>query len=155
MIRFINEQVKGFISILVSMAVTLRYLFTHAITVQYPDERLTLPERYRGLHILRRDPETGKELCTACGLCARVCPVNMIDIVPEGTGKERRPAEYKMDLTLCMFCGLCVEICPTDALKETGEYELGAYTREDIIYRKSRLMRENHIPESKIVEKRD
>jgi hypothetical protein len=36
-------------------------------TVQYPQERLPLPERFRGFPFLVYDDETGKLRCTACG----------------------------------------------------------------------------------------
>ena len=50
---FLVELLKG-------MAITLRHLFTHAVTEQYPKQRPTLAERYRGIPRLNADPETQK-----------------------------------------------------------------------------------------------
>ncbi|HHS97308.1 MAG TPA: 4Fe-4S dicluster domain-containing protein [Chloroflexi bacterium] len=101
-------------------------------TVQYPAERLPLPERFRGFPFLIE--EEGKLRCTACGTCARVCPPQCIWIVrasdPE-TGKPlREPAEFYIDISICMQCGFCAEFCPFDAIKMGHEIEIAAFDRE-------------------------
>ncbi len=50
-------------------------------------------------------PETYKELCTLCGVCADVCPTNAITI--QGT--------VITDGELCTLCCACVKYCPEDA----------------------------------------
>ena len=53
--------------------------------------------------------ETGEERCTACGICAKVCPQQCIWIVraKDERGKPlTRPAEFQIDTTICMNCGL-------------------------------------------------
>ncbi len=104
-------------------------------TVQYPKEKLPLPENYRGFPFQVVDPETGKTRCTACGICAQACPPQCIWIVratdPE-TGKARRePAEFYVDLSICMSCGFCAEFCPFDAIKMGHNYEITAYRRDN------------------------
>src|SRR5215210_5927735 len=49
-------------------------------TVQYPEERLLLPEAARNFPILLYDDATGQELCTSCFQCERVCPPQVIHI---------------------------------------------------------------------------
>src|SRR5262245_5870225 len=49
-------------------------------TVQYPEERLQLPEAYRNFPILLYDDATGQELCTSCFQCQRICPPQVIHI---------------------------------------------------------------------------
>ena len=53
-------------------------------------------------------PKTGKG-CTACGLCAKTCPVQAID-----------PAAFKTDPQKCISCMRCVRQCPEKARKVNG-----------------------------------
>lgn len=50
-------------------------------------------------------PETDKELCTLCGVCADVCPTNAITI----------QGAVITDGELCTLCCACVKYCPEDA----------------------------------------
>ena len=65
---------RGIMNLLIGLGVTLRHLFSHAITLQYPTERWTMPERSRGVVVLLSNKETGELNCTACMLCAKACP---------------------------------------------------------------------------------
>ncbi len=145
--NYLRDIGEGFKSVLDSMTVTLRNLFTHAITLQYPDERRELPLRSMNRHVLTVDLGTGKLKCTACMACVRACPARCIEIVGMGKGKERYPEVFKIDHTLCMYCGLCVESCPFDAITMwTGKYETATYTREDLIFDKISLIAEGFYP---------
>lgn len=103
-------------------------------TVQYPKEKLPLPENFRGLPFQVIDPETGQTRCTACGICAQACPPQCIWIVratdPETGKPKREPAEFYIDVSLCMSCGFCVEFCPADAIKMNNDYEIALYNRD-------------------------
>lgn len=106
---------------------------TGVFTIQYPNERRSLPERYRSLPFFVIDAETEQLRCTACGICAQVCPVQCIWIErakdPE-TGRPRRyPQSYHLDVSLCMSCGYCAEFCPFDAIKMDHDFEIAQYTR--------------------------
>jgi len=112
-------------------------------TVQYPEERLKLPERFRCLPMLVMDDEAGQLRCTACGICAKVCPPQCIWIEravgPDGKSKPM-PAQYRIDTTLCMSCGFCAEFCPFDAIKMNHQYELAGPDRcEPMLYDISKL----------------
>ncbi len=51
-------------------------------------------------------PENG--LCTGCGACTGICPVNAITPVWDKYG-DRVP---EVDSAKCISCGLCVKVCP-------------------------------------------
>jgi NADH-quinone oxidoreductase subunit I len=112
-------------------------------TVQYPEEKLAIPERFRFYPMLIVEADTGQDLCTSCGICAKVCPPQCIWIVrgtkPDGKPKPE-PEEFYIDTTICMQCGYCAEFCPFDAIKMNHDYELSAYERhESAIYDKTML----------------
>jgi heterodisulfide reductase subunit A len=66
------------------------------------------------------------EICTGCGECIEVCPVEVPD--PFNMGLSKRKAIYLpvpqsipnsccIDLENCSRCGECVTVCPTGAIK--------------------------------------
>ncbi|MCC7355113.1 MAG: NADH-quinone oxidoreductase subunit I [Anaerolineae bacterium] len=116
---------------------------TGIFTIQYPEEKRTLPERFRYIPMLLRDDETGEDRCTACGICAKVCPPQCIWIVRDKDENGRpitRPTEFYIDASICMSCGLCAEFCPFDAIKMNHEYELAAFDRyPKLVYDKEEL----------------
>jgi NADH-quinone oxidoreductase subunit I len=97
-------------------------------TVQYPEERLELPQAFRNFPILLYDDATGHELCTSCFQCERICPpqvIHMSQATDPVTGKAI-PAvnDFIIEYDACMSCGLCAEVCPFDAIKMDHEFEL-------------------------------
>ena len=107
-------------------------------TVQYPEEKIAVPERFRFVPFLvtydSDDPEyPGKDWCTSCAICARVCPPQCIWIVrgtDPATGRFKpEPEEFYIDIDICMNCGYCAEFCPFDAIKMDHDYELASYDR--------------------------
>ncbi len=139
------------------------------ITVEYPDVKLKPPENFRFIPFLVYEPvtdaagqpiinaETGKEeigveRCTACGICAKVCPPQCIWIV-RAVGDDGKPkpkaAEFYIDIDVCMNCGYCAEFCPFDAIKMDNEYELAGYERHvNHIYDLQTLMKSTTYYES-------
>ena len=105
-------------------------------TVQYPEEKVTYPERFRGLHrLMMRDD--GNVRCVACMCCPTVCPAHCITIVPEESDSksiEKRPAIFEIDELRCVVCGLCVEACPCDAIRmDTGMHAGPVEDRGDAV----------------------
>lgn len=113
------------------------------LTIQYPEEKRLLPERFRYIPMLIWDTETGEDRCTACGICAKVCPPQCIWIVRDIDANGRpvaRPGEFFIDVAVCMSCSFCVEFCPFDAIKMNHDYELAAYDRyPQLVYDKAEL----------------
>ncbi|MCD4814609.1 NADH-quinone oxidoreductase subunit I [bacterium] len=123
--RFFKEPWDVVISLVKGLAITLRQLFSKPCTIQYPEERLIWPDRTRGRLVLPRDPETGKNRCTACMICQRSCPNGSIEITGRTNAAGKKEAEdYLLHLDRCTFCGICVEVCPFDALRMSHEHEL-------------------------------
>ncbi|MEW6650649.1 MAG: 4Fe-4S binding protein [Chloroflexota bacterium] len=116
-------------------------------TIQYPEEKLPLPEEFRYIPFLVYDEgESGEKniRCTSCGICAKVCPPQCIWIVRTNdpvTGKPvPQPAEFYIDVDICMNCGFCAEYCPFDAIKMDHDYEIASYDRrQDHIFNLERL----------------
>lgn len=105
---------------------------TGRVTLDYPDERLEVPEigRYK-LHNEIDD-------CIVCDKCAKVCPVDCIDIEPvkspevigktsDGTPKRLYAAKFDIDMAKCCFCGLCTTVCPTECLTMTADYDFTVF----------------------------
>jgi NADH-quinone oxidoreductase subunit I len=120
-----------------------------AYTVMYPDEKIATPERFRFTPFLvvndADHPEApGQDWCTACGICAKVCPPQCILIVRDtdpATGRPvARPEAFFIDIDICMNCGFCAEFCPFDAIKMDHDYEMASYDRTTThIHDKDRL----------------
>jgi NADH-quinone oxidoreductase subunit I len=122
------------------------------VTVEYPDEKLAMPERFRFIPFLitynHDDADyAGKDWCTSCGICAKVCPPQCIWIVrgtnPETGRPKPEPEQFYIDIDICMNCGYCSEYCPFDAIKMDHDYELASYDRTSAhIFDKTRLSKE-------------
>jgi NADH-quinone oxidoreductase subunit I len=105
-----------------------------SFTVQYPEEKLKVPERFRMLPVLIYEEDNGDCRCTACGICAKVCPPQCIWIV-QAKSQEGKPKpkanDFFIDMDVCMNCGFCSEFCPFDAIKMDHIYELSNYERKE------------------------
>jgi len=116
-------------------------------TIQYPDEKLPVPEEFRFLPFLVYEefPDGKRKYrCTACGICAKVCPPQCIWIVRDldpATGRPvPSPSQFIIDVDICMNCGLCAEYCPFDSIKMDHNYELTSYDHlEDHVYHLEKL----------------
>ncbi len=107
-------------------------------TVEYPEERLPLPEAARNFPFLVYDGgdwEKGLR-CVACQICEKECPPKCIyiekskDKKPDYVGKlQIYPAKFDIDISVCMSCQICVEVCPFEAIKMNTEFELATDDR--------------------------
>ena len=115
-------------------------------TVQYPEEKLLLPEeaRYIPFLVFNEHADGKKEiLCTSCGICAKVCPPQCIWIVRSNDPQTGRPVpeptEFYIDADICMNCGFCAEYCPFDAIKMDHDFEIASYGRN--VYNMEKLLK--------------
>ena len=102
-------------------------------TIQYPEQKRQVPERFRFLPMLVYEEDPQEPRCTACGICARVCPPQCIYIerATDNRGRPKaQPAGFWIDAVVCMSCGYCAEYCPFDAIKMNQNYEMLATERD-------------------------
>ena len=126
--------------LLLGMRLTGRYLFARKITIQYPEEKTPISNRFRGLHALRRYAN-GEERCIACKLCEAVCPALAITIdSEEREDGTRRTTRYDIDLFKCIYCGFCEEACPVDSIVETQFFEYHFENQGEQIMTKDKLL---------------
>lgn len=116
------------------------------VTMQYPEEKWTVPENYRGAPYLVKDQE-GNTKCVSCQLCEFVCPPKAIRITPPGnTGTadranaEKMPAEFEINFLRCIYCGFCQEVCPEEAIFLQKDYSLVGTNRNEMIFNKEKLL---------------
>ena len=132
---------KAISSIVIGMSVTIRHVFHPAVTIQYPDVKLKMPERARNRLYVNIDD------CIGCDQCALACPVDCIsidtikatadqDLGATSTGHKKRlhVPKFDIDIAKCCYCGLCVYPCPTECIVMTDVFEFAEYDRHNLIY---------------------
>ncbi len=132
----INFLKKVFlIDLLQGLSVTLKYQFTHKVTIQYPEKVKESRERFRGILRVYRDGE-GKQLCIACKICQKACPEDCFDIEGQKNTEDNkmRPVKFDWKLYRCSFCGLCQEACPTDAIKLSKEFRMATRDKSKLFF---------------------
>ena len=101
-------------------------------TLNYPYQSIPVPDN--GRYQLFNEIED----CIVCDKCAKVCPVDCIEIEPikstsefgktsDGTSKRIYAAKFDIDMAKCCFCGLCTTVCPTECLTMTDEYDFSVF----------------------------
>ena len=136
-------------TIMVGMSITLKQMFRKSVTIQYPEQRLQLPERERNRLFVNMED------CIGCDQCAKACPVSCIDIdtvkaVPgdivgktgttsQGKKKALHVTSFTIDFAKCCFCQLCVFPCPTECIYMTDVFEYSTYSRKELKYQFSDL----------------
>lgn len=138
--RWLRAILVGFGTNLRSMWMIFWRLKRKRATIQYPEQPVYLPPRYRGRIVLTRDPD-GDERCVSCNLCAVACPVSCISLQKAERDDGRwYPEFFRINFSRCIFCGMCEEACPTSAIQLTPDFELAEYHRQDLVYEKQDLL---------------
>jgi len=125
------------IGIAKGLMVTIKHLFRHPVTSQYPEQWLNPSRRTRGNELI-----WNQEKCTGCGTCAKACPQGVIEITTSTNQVENKYTveKYQIDSGYCIQCGLCVEACPYQALYMGYVYECARYRRGELVQSKEVMM---------------
>ena len=136
--------------------VTWRHFWSKKVTMQYPEQKWTVPPNYRGAPYLVKDQE-GRTKCVSCQLCEFVCPPKAIKITPPGPqgspqvgNVEKAPKEFEINMLRCIFCGFCQEVCPEEAIFLKNDYSLTGLTRQEMVYNKEKLLELGGVHDDKI-----
>lgn len=156
----INRVINGFTTAWKGLSLTVKHLFANnsarkittvsdsnyfkqlekgTNTIQYPKQQLPVPE------IGRYQLDVEMDDCIVCDLCAKVCPVDCIDIeaikateaigqTSDGTTKRLYAAKFDIDMAKCMYCGLCTIVCPTECIVMTNQYDKTVFELSDLVY---------------------
>lgn len=131
----IKEIIDGIINLIKGLYVTFKNAIRGPVTVQYPDEKKEISDRFRGAIVWEMDK------CIACMICDKICPSHCISIATcIGEDKKRKPMNIKYDMSLCAFCGFCSEMCPTNAIYHTKKYELSVFERQELLLSKEKMI---------------
>ncbi len=98
------------------------------VTLEYPHQKISVPD------IGRYQLDCEIDDCIVCDKCAKICPVDCIEIdaiksqelirtTSDGSPVRLHAAKFNIDLAKCCFCGLCTTVCPTECLTMNSEYD--------------------------------
>lgn len=99
----------------------LRSILKEPFTRKFPKTNVIAPIGFRGKQIFDNN------LCISCGLCARDCPANAIEMVD--FGGKKKPIFH---LDRCIFCYECAESCPKDAITASEIYDMAGFDKNDL-----------------------
>lgn len=156
----LKNAINGFTTAWKGLSLTVKHLFTSNFkrkivpitdnnyfkqqndtnTIQYPQQQLPVPE------VGRYQLDVEIDDCIVCDLCAKICPVNCIDIesikstegaigeTSDGSKKTLYAAKFDIDMAKCMYCGLCTIVCPTECITMTNQYDRTVFELADLNY---------------------
>jgi NADH-quinone oxidoreductase subunit I len=156
----IRQTINGFRTSWKGLSLTLKHLFAArqsrnvvgikdnnyftqkqgTVTIQYPHQKLPVPD------VGRYQLDVEMDDCIVCDLCAKICPVDCIEIesikateaigqTSDGTTKRLYAAKFSIDMAKCMYCGLCTVVCPTECIIMTDTYDRSVPQMSDLIYK--------------------
>lgn len=95
-------------------------------TTKYPLAPIDLAPGFRG------KPIHDHAKCIACAACTMACPPNALAM---DTDVENGVRTWSLFYGRCIFCGRCEEVCPTGAITLSPEFEMAAFSKDDLVVR--------------------
>lgn len=68
------------------------------------------------VHTTNYLPQITDELCTGCGKCIQVCPVEAMTLVSANDPNLPKRKKAKLDEEICLGCGVCIRTCDKESL---------------------------------------
>lgn len=62
-------------------------------------------------------PEVGQDVCTGCGDCVGVCPVEAMTLVSDNDPAHPKKKKARVEESRCLGCGVCVRVCKAKSLR--------------------------------------
>lgn len=145
LITEIREAIKGLYSLAVGMRITGKYFLRPEVTVHYPRKTVDNIDTFSGHVELapgKKNPGSGPD-CIVCGMCARNCPSNCLDVQideiieenPEPGKKAKKTKKLSAliyEFSYCSLCGQCIENCPAEALRFSNHVYWAEFDRCNI-----------------------
>lgn len=130
------------------------------VTLQYPKEKLPVPD------VGRYQLDVEIDDCIVCDKCAKICPVNCIDIesvkageqigtTSDGTPVRLYATKFDIDMAKCCFCGLCTTVCPTECITMTNEYDYSVFDIRQLNFPFSKITNEEAMLKKAEAEERE
>lgn len=96
-------------------------------TERYPFVRMAAPANLRSMLYWDR------EACTGCGLCAKDCPAEAIEVF--AIDKKAKRIVFRYNVDRCTFCAQCLVSCRQGSLSmASDEWELAGLTRDQMVF---------------------
>lgn len=136
MFKTIKEIFMGAGSILISMGITLKWMFLRPVTIQYPKQPTRVSPVHKGRIRFVIFPATGTHDCIACLKCQNICPSDCFNIAGDKSaeGGKKRPNLFTYNFSNCSLCSLCIEVCPTKTLEHSPEFNLASGDKDAYWY---------------------
>ena len=176
-LNIIGQAVNGLRTAWKGMSLTIRHFFASdrrttvpiksknyfkeqegRATIEYPKQKLAIPE------VGRYQLDVEIDDCIVCDLCAKICPVDCIDIesikatevigqTSDGSTKRLYAAKFDIDMAKCMYCGLCTIVCPTECITMTNQYDRSVFALSNLTYNFSDMPPEEAAEKKMLLEK--
>lgn len=173
----IKEAINGFLTACKGLSLTFKHAFAFkkrkvesiasanyfdrkngTTTIEYPIQKLPVPE------VGRYQLDVEIDDCIVCDLCAKICPVDCIDIesikateaigqTSDGTTKRLYAARFDIDMAKCMYCGLCTVVCPTECIVMTNQYDKTVFELGNLTYEFSDMSPESAAEKRELLER--
>lgn len=129
----IKNLFKSIYALIIGHLTIFKHSFRKRVTLEYPEVKPDLTDKFRGKHTFNIDK------CKGCGICKRVCPADAINIVKE----NGIVSEYSIDYKKCIFCGNCAYYCNFNCINMSNEFELASVNKSDLIVKFTKVEDKN------------